>query len=137
MTVSPTARRYRPGERTQLTAHRDVQSIVTAVIELAPAQPQPESGGLYIKSEQASQPNFPALRAVKPNCAVPCTCLIVLEEASHGLVVQGDAFLHGYDLLHGVHINCPEAGCARHSLVLWFQEDATKCDSGGEVEQAE
>eukprot|EP01052_Picozoa_sp_SAG31_P035198 SAG31_NODE_4215_length_3457_cov_1.360036_4_plen_230_part_00 len=92
-----------------------MQSVVTAVIELAPAQPQPQAGGLYIKAAQAAEPNFPALRG-------------------------GDAFLHSYDLLHGVHINCAKEGgqrCSRYSLVLWFQEDVAKCDAGGEVEQAE
>ena len=113
------ARRYRQGERLQVSPHRDVQSLVTMTVELQHAQPAPESGGLYLMSGDSGIPNYPFLRA-------------------------GDAFLHNYELLHGVKVSCGNAmkglelqQCTRYSLVVWFQEDEAKCVAGGEIEQAE
>jgi len=107
------ARRYNPNERSFMVAHRDTVSSVTVVVELKSAQPQPSAGGLFIKSSQQSDPAFPSLR-------------------------PGDAFIHNYELLHGVSIDCGAGGrtCGRYSLVVWFQDDEGKCRAGGEVEAA-
>lgn len=103
------ARRYLPTERTLVQPHRDALARVTVVVELQPAEPVPKSGGLFIKKSEDDKQNFVPMKA-------------------------GDAFLHDYELLHGVQIACE--GCVRLSLIVWFREDMDRCTAGGDVEAA-
>ena len=109
------ARRYKPSERKHVPAHRDSLAAVTVVVELQPADGSSAAaaaaaGGLFIQSAADAKRNGVPMRA-------------------------GDAFLHGYTLLHGVGLAC-EGGCARYSLVVWFREDAQRYAGGGDVEAA-
>lgn len=107
-------RRYKPGERSQVRPHRDALSRVTVVVELQPGDASSPAaaaaaGGLYIQKSETSEQSVVPMRA-------------------------GDAFLHDYQLLHGVGLACKS--CTRYSLVVWFREDAERCAAGGDVEAA-
>ena len=107
-------RRYRRDERSQVRPHRDALSRVTVVVELQPGDASsPEAaaaaGGLFVQKAEADAPSIVPMRA-------------------------GDSFLHDYQLLHGVQLNC--AHCTRYSLVVWFREDAASCAAGGDVPKA-
>lgn len=107
------ARRYQPDERTEVQPHRDALARVTVVVELQPAQAGPKGGGLFIQQAEDAPTNFVPMR-------------------------PGDAFLHDYELLHGVRVACAEgdASCARYSLVMWLREGEDECRAGGDVEAA-
>ena len=94
-------RRYRAGERVAVPPHRDVEAHVTVVVELR----QADAGGLYVLETLRDAPKFARLG-------------------------PGDAAVHNYELLHGVNVTCASAGCARYSLIAWFQKEPTACAAG-------
>lgn len=107
-------RRYTPSERARLAAHRDALSRVTLVVELQPADGSSPSaaaaaGGLFIQNAEGAAPSFVPMKA-------------------------GDAFMHDYGLLHGVHVACE--ACVRYSLIVWFREDGERCLAGEDVDGA-
>ena len=71
-------RRYLPTERRRLEAHFDVSSFATAIVSLSAASAY--EGGLYVQAV----PGVPSRRYVQ------------LE--------AGDALLHRFDTMHGVHV---------------------------------
>ena len=88
-------RRYSPDERSGLRAHFDVTALCTCIVPLS--APDEYEGGLYVQPGAGA-----ASREYVPFGAA------------------GDAVFHEWDVMHGVRV---EAG-RRHSLVLWFAEDA-------------
>ena len=107
-------RRYKPTERSDVQPHRDALARVTVVVELQPADGSSpaaaaRAGGLFIQTAEAAELSFVPMRA-------------------------GDAFLHDFELLHGVKLACDN--CARYSLVVWYREDGERCEAGGDVEGA-
>lgn len=93
-------RRYRPGERTTLNLHYDIQAFATAIIPLSTQRDaacgSPSAGytgGLFVQGGASASSRrlvrFPAL---------------------------GDVLVHQFDLMHGVEV---ESG-ARYALAVWF-----------------
>jgi TPR repeat protein len=116
---SASVRRYKPGERVDLAAHRDTRWRAVLAVELQAAAPAAAGeSGLFIEEESGRR--FPPL-------------------------AEGDALLHGFELAHGVRVRCDggdaaaqtQPGCVRYELVVWFHDDPAACRAGRPAAAAE
>lgn len=133
---SVSARRYSAGLRLQLSAHRDLRWRATLVLELdgkAGAKDRPkdratDGSGLFV--HEPEEPDIDTARSRK----------------WYPPLAAGDALMHGYQIAHGVHVNCsarPDkrtqyparpgaaAPCSRYELVAWFAESQAACKADG------
>lgn len=100
-------RRYRPGERTELNLHYDVQAFATVIIPISAQLPVDAdekadcggltaySGGLFVQGGAARS----SRRFVR-------------------FASAGDALVHQFDLMHGVEVSSGE----RYAIALWFSD---------------
>ena len=107
-----------------LAPHYDVTSFATMII---PLNPEECEGGLYVQYGAGQDTRCTVDFKDKIRVATTSATTSIKQNVSHTQseghgMMQGDAILHRYDVMHGVQVQ----GGTRYSLVLWMAQD---CES--------
>ena len=116
-------RRYRPGERTALNLHYDIQAFATAIIPLS----FQDQGDATVDAKRAApSPPPPTVASSLRSLSCYTGGLFVqggASRASRRLVrfsAPGDVLVHQFDLMHGVEIEGESS--TRLALAIWFYD---------------